>query len=104
MNSYISWVDFDPEARQQAQELLALSKSPNARDELGLATLRDGISDALFPATSTIHTKLRYKPKSIAYCPDSLCSENTEQYSLHHNHHPAHSVQVIGFLYNTAVS
>ncbi len=60
MNSYISWVDFDPEARQQAQELLALSKSPNARDELGLATLRDGISDALFPATSTIHTKLRY--------------------------------------------
>jgi hypothetical protein len=60
MNSYISWVDFDPEARQKAQELLALSKSPNARDELGLATLRDGISDALFPATSTIHTKLRY--------------------------------------------
>jgi hypothetical protein len=60
MNSYISWVDFDPEARQQARELLALFKSPNARDELGLATLRDGISDALFPATSTIHTKLRY--------------------------------------------
>lgn len=60
MNSYISWVDFDPEARQQARELLALFKSPNARDELGLATLRDGISDALFPATSTIHTRLRY--------------------------------------------
>ncbi|MDO5759176.1 MAG: DUF6361 family protein, partial [Rhodobacterales bacterium] len=60
MSSYISWVDFDPEARQKARELLALSKSPNARDELGLATLRDGISDALFPATSTIHTKLRY--------------------------------------------
>lgn len=60
MSSYISWVDFDPEARQQARELLALFESPNARDELGLATLRDGISDALFPATSTIHTKLRY--------------------------------------------
>ena len=60
VSSYISWVDFDPEARQQARELLALFKSPNARDELGLATLRDGISDALFPATSTIHTKLRY--------------------------------------------
>lgn len=60
MNSYISWIDFDPEARQQARELLALFKSPNARDELGVATLRDGISDALFPATSTIHTKLRY--------------------------------------------
>jgi|TARA_R110002049_G_scaffold294148_1_gene480118 hypothetical protein len=60
MNSYISWVDFDPEARQYARELLALAKSPDARDELGLATLRDGISDVLFPATSTIHTRLRY--------------------------------------------
>lgn len=60
MNSYISWVDFDPEARQYARELLTLAKSPDARDELGLATLRDGISDVLFPATSTIHTKLRY--------------------------------------------
>ncbi|MEP3784767.1 MAG: DUF6361 family protein [Paracoccaceae bacterium] len=60
MNSYISWVDFDPEARQYARELLKLAKFPDARDELGLATLRDGISDVLFPATSTIHTRLRY--------------------------------------------
>lgn len=60
MDSYISWVDFDPEARQYARELLALAKSPDARDEMGLATLRDGISDVLFPATSTIHTRLRY--------------------------------------------
>ena len=29
-------------------------------DEMGLGTLRDALADALFPGTSSIHTRLRY--------------------------------------------
>ncbi|MBW0365851.1 DUF6361 family protein [Ensifer adhaerens] len=58
--SYLAWIDFDPEERRRAQALIDLFKQPEARDELGLSTVRDGISDLLFPGTSTIQTRLRY--------------------------------------------
>lgn len=58
--SYLAWIDFDPEERRRAQALIDLFKQPEARDELGLSTIRDGIADLLFPGTSTIQTRLRY--------------------------------------------
>ncbi|MDW9362514.1 hypothetical protein GYB70_12985 [Sinorhizobium meliloti] len=58
--SYLAWIDFDPEERRRAQALIDLFKEPEARDELGLSTIRDGIADLLFPGTSTIQTRLRY--------------------------------------------
>lgn len=58
--SYLAWVDFDPADRKRAQEIISLFKTPEARDELGLAAVRDGLADLLFPATSTIQTRLRY--------------------------------------------
>lgn len=58
--SYLAWIDFDPEERRRAQTLIDLFKQPEARDELGLGTVRDGLADLLFPGTSTIQTRLRY--------------------------------------------
>lgn len=58
--SYLAWIDFDPEERRRAQTLIDLFKQPEARDELGLGSVRDGLSDLLFPGTSTIQTRLRY--------------------------------------------
>ena len=40
--SYLAWIDFDPEERRRAQTLIDLFKQPEARDELGLGTIRDG--------------------------------------------------------------
>lgn len=34
--------------------------SEDSRDELGLGSIRDALADLLFPATSTIQTRLRY--------------------------------------------
>lgn len=58
--SYLAWIDFDPDERRRAQTLIDLFKQPEARDELGLGTIRDGLADLLFPGTSTIQTRLRY--------------------------------------------
>lgn len=58
--SYLAWIDFDPEERRRAQALIDLFKQPEARDELGIGAIRDGIADLLFPGTSTIQTRLRY--------------------------------------------
>jgi len=58
--SYLAWIDFDPEERRRAQTLIDLFKQPEARDELGLGTVRDAIADLLFPGTSTIQTRIRY--------------------------------------------
>lgn len=60
MNSSLVWIDFDSEAQQRSQRILALFKERDTRDELGLGPIRDAIADTLFPGTSTIHTRLRY--------------------------------------------
>ena len=60
LNSYISWIDHDQEARQRTYEILSSFRTPDSRDELGIGSLRDSVSDILFPGVSTIQTRLRY--------------------------------------------
>jgi hypothetical protein len=60
MTSHLAWLDHDSTARDRMQRILALFKNKEARDELGLGTVRDSIADQLFPGTSTIQTRLRY--------------------------------------------
>src|SRR5210317_725024 len=60
MSSSLAWIDYDSEAQQRAHRILTLFKERDTRDELGLGSIRDAISDTLFPGTSTIHTRLRY--------------------------------------------
>lgn len=61
MSSALGWVDFDEAERDRAQRLMQLFTEQDTRDELGLGAIRDSISDHLFPGTSTIQTRLRYK-------------------------------------------
>lgn len=42
------------------QEIVSLFAEPEDRDELGMGQLRDTFSEALFPGTSTLHTRARY--------------------------------------------
>lgn len=60
MPASLTWIDHDAQAYQRSQRILALFSERDTRDELGLGSIRDTISDALFPGTSTIQTRLRY--------------------------------------------
>lgn len=60
MASTVSWIDFDSASQQRAQRMMALFRERDTRDELGLGSIRDAISDSLFPGTSIIQTRLRY--------------------------------------------
>lgn len=60
MGSLVSWLDVSAEEQRRMREIAALFTVRESRDELGLGMLRDSIGDALFPGTSTLHTRARY--------------------------------------------
>jgi hypothetical protein len=58
--SLIAWLDASTEEQRRMRDVIRLFADRESRDELGLGQLRDGISDALFPGTSTLLTRARY--------------------------------------------
>ncbi|TFI58626.1 hypothetical protein E2493_09410 [Sphingomonas parva] len=56
---FLGWIDHDPQQQQSVLSGLTV-KGQDARDELGLGTVRDTLSDLLFPGTSTIQQRVRY--------------------------------------------
>lgn len=60
LKSSLSWIDNNKEAREKVLGLLSQFNEKDSRDELGIGSIRDRISDLLFPGTSTIQTRLRY--------------------------------------------
>ena len=56
----LTWLDFTADDRNRMRRVLDLFTEQGTVDELGLGTLRDALSDALFPGTSTLQTRLRY--------------------------------------------
>lgn len=60
MASALGWLDTDSAQRAKMLEILDLFKEAGTVDELGIGAIRDALSDALFPGTSVIHTRLRY--------------------------------------------
>jgi hypothetical protein len=60
MGSFISWLDHSEEDQRRVREMLQLFSDKDTVDDLGLGTVRDGISNALFPGTSVIQTRARY--------------------------------------------
>lgn len=58
--SQLGWVNFGRQEAEAVQALIGALTDSDARDELGLGTIRDGFSDLLFPGTSTVQTRLRY--------------------------------------------
>jgi len=60
MGSSITWLDFSEHERRKALDIIDTFREREARDELGIGTVRDALSDVLFPGVSTIQTRARY--------------------------------------------
>ncbi|MDO8144515.1 DUF6361 family protein [Isoptericola sp. 178] len=60
MVSSFGWLDVDAQQRQKMLEVVDLFREQGTVDDLGVGTIRDAISDLLFPGTSVLHTRLRY--------------------------------------------
>lgn len=60
MASFISWLDHSEEDQRRVREMLQLFSDKETVDDLGIGTVRDAISNALFPGTSIIQTRARY--------------------------------------------
>ena len=56
----LGWIDFSKTERNKVLNVLDLLGDQGVLDELGIATIRDGFSDLLFPGTSTIQTRAKY--------------------------------------------
>ena len=60
MGATLTWLDLTASDRDKMRQVLDLFKEQGTVDEMGLGSLRDALSEALFPGTSTIQTRLRY--------------------------------------------
>ncbi len=58
--SSFTWLDHNEQDRQKMLDLISLFSEKESRDELGIGSVRDALSDLLFPGTSTIQTRARY--------------------------------------------
>lgn len=56
----LTWLDLTAADRDKVRRVLDLFSEQGTVDELGLGSLRDVISNALFPGTSVLLTRLRY--------------------------------------------
>lgn len=56
----IGWIDFSPADRNRVGTILDLLRPEGMVDELGMGTIRDAISNELFPGISTIQTRAKY--------------------------------------------
>ena len=59
-NATLTWLDLTATDRDKVRRVLDLFREQGTVDELGLGSLRDAFSNALFPGTSVLHTRLRY--------------------------------------------
>ena len=60
MQPTLTWIDLTASDRDTMRRVLDLFSEKGTLDEMGLGSLRDTVSDALFPGTSYIQTRLRY--------------------------------------------
>ncbi|MDE0283027.1 MAG: DUF6361 family protein [Gammaproteobacteria bacterium] len=60
MDSTLTWLDLTASDRDRMQRVLDLFKEQGTVDEMGLGTLRDALSNVLFPGITSIQTRLRY--------------------------------------------
>jgi hypothetical protein len=60
VGSRLAWLDHSEAQRQRMMEIVGMFRERNTVDDLGLGSIRDTFSDALFPGTSTLHTRTKY--------------------------------------------
>ncbi|MEE4382722.1 MAG: DUF6361 family protein [Pseudomonadales bacterium] len=58
--SFIGWLDYSEDEQRRVRELLQMFRDRGTVDDLGIGTLRDAISNRLFPGTSVLQTRARY--------------------------------------------
>ena len=63
MASTIAWLDFSEDDQRRAREIIALFSQQESRDELGIGTVRDALSDELFPGISVTQARSREEPR-----------------------------------------
>ena len=59
MTSKIGWIDFSPLHRERVKRFIELMEEDGVQDELGVGTIRDAMSNKLFPGFSTLHTRAK---------------------------------------------
>lgn len=59
MSSFV-WIDHSEKQRRQVLQAIDEFREKDTRDELGLANIRDGIAETLFPGTGTQQTRAKY--------------------------------------------
>src|SRR5678816_2694587 len=57
----IFWITFNPSDIATAKQFMDSLKGDNTVDVLGLTRTMEAVSDILFPATSTLHKRIRYQ-------------------------------------------
>ena len=60
MDPTLTWLDLTASDRDKMQRVLDLFREQGTVDEMGIGTLRDALSNALFPGITSIQTRLRY--------------------------------------------
>lgn len=60
MTSTLAWLDHSDYERRKAVEAIKLFEEKGTVDELGVGTVRDAISELLFPGTSVLQPRARY--------------------------------------------
>jgi hypothetical protein len=58
--SFLGWIDHDAAQEDAILRALGAANGHDARDELGLGTIRDSFADLFFPGLSTIQQRVRY--------------------------------------------
>lgn len=58
--SHLSWLDYDERERRRMLDVLDGFREQDTRDELGIGSVRDAISDLLVPGITTIQRRVRY--------------------------------------------
>ena len=56
----MTWLDYSERDRRRALEVIDLFRETSTVDELGLASVRNSLSDLFFPGTSTVQTRACY--------------------------------------------
>lgn len=60
MRSTLAWLDHSEVQRRKMMEVIDLFREKGTVDNLGLGSVRDTLSELLFPGTSTLHTRAKY--------------------------------------------
>jgi hypothetical protein len=58
--TFLGWLDHDGAREEAILKALGAARGSDARDELGLGTIRDSFADLFFPGISTIQQRVRY--------------------------------------------